>query len=69
MTCINAPAEEQRKLLTPSVRNEIVRDLVTQMYAFMPRPTARFCEQVGQKLVKQYSWMRDHGDKSCGYVS
>ena len=39
------------------------------MYAFMPRPTARFCEQVAQKLVKQYNWMKDYGDKSSGYVS
>ena len=39
MTCLGASTEEEMsKLLETSVRNEIIRDLVTQMYAIQTKP-------------------------------
>ena len=70
MDCINAtPEEEQRKLLTPEVRNSLVRDLVTTMYAFVPMPKKQLCTQAAKMLVKKYPFMKDHGRSVSGYVS
>ena len=69
MERINAPSEsDSRKLLTPSVRNEIVHDLVSQMYSVWPQPTRSNCTQVAKKLVRSYSFMRDEGEGITGYV-
>ena len=70
MSAINAPTEaEKRKLLTSSVRSAICRDLMTTMYAFMPKPDKKFCTDVAKKLVEKYSFMRDVGTNVSGYVS
>lgn len=57
----------EEKKLTPDVRNEVVRDLVTHMYGFMEKPTTSFCAFVAQRLILQYKFMRD--SKGTGYVS
>ncbi len=59
-------AIEENKL-TPDVRNEVVRDLVTHMYGYMEKPTSSFCKYVAQRLILQYKFMRD--SKGTGYVS
>ena len=70
MACINAATEEdQRRLLTTAIRNEIVRDLVTQMYACNPRPDRAFCTVAARSLVKKYHFMKDVGTNVSGYVS
>ena len=69
MACINQSNEDQQKrALTPSVRNEIVRDVVAQMYSHILKPQKPFCTQVAEMLVKKYPFMRDTG-KVSGYVS
>ena len=37
---------ERRKRLTSDIRNEIVRDIVSSMYAFMTQPNKEFCTHV-----------------------
>lgn len=70
MHCIAQETEEaQRQALVSKIRNEIVRDLVSQMFSFNPRPQKEFCEQVAQLLVKKYKFMRDVGQKVSGHVS
>ena len=59
-------AIEENKL-TPDVRNEVVRDLVTHMYGYMEKPTSSFCKFVAQRLILQYKFMRD--SKGTGFVS
>ena len=64
--------EEQKRMLTPSVRNSIVRDLVTTMYTYMPKPDAKFCTHVAQQLVMKYTFMRDAGGNryvSCNLIN
>ena len=69
MVAINAHNEaEKRKQLTPNVRNAIVRDLMTTMYTFMPKPNKEFCTEVAKKLVQKYEFMRDAGANVSGYV-
>jgi hypothetical protein len=53
--------------LTPDIRNEIVRDVVTHMYGYMEKPTTSFCKFVAQRLILQHKFMRD--SKGTGYVS
>ena len=60
---------EQRKQLTPDVRNAIVRDLITTMYAYMSKFNKSFCTKVAKALVKKYSFMKDVGTGVSGYVS
>lgn len=70
MSCIRATdEEEQKKMLTPSIRNEIVRDLVTQMYTVKPKPDRAFCTLVAKSLMQKYTFMKDTGPNVCGYVS
>ena len=70
MACIQAPSiEEKKKNLTVSVRGEISRDLVTQMYAFKQKPDRSFCTYVAKCLVKKYPFMMDTGRNVSGYVS
>ena len=67
MECIKEKDEDQqRRLLTPKLRNEIVRDLVTTMYAYMSKPDKDFCTLVAKRLVAKYNFMKDVGG---GYVS
>lgn len=53
--------------LTPDVRNEVVRDLVTHMYSYVERPTSAFCKFVAQRLILQFPFMRD--SMGTGFVS
>lgn len=70
MYCIEAPTEdEQRKRLSAKIRNEMVRDVVTQMFSFQPKPTASFCKEVSILLVQKYPFLRDAGKNVSGYVS
>ena len=70
MTCIRADGtDEQKKMLTASIRNELVRDLVTQMYTVRLKPDRSFCTLVAKSLVKKYPFMKDAGDNVSGYVS
>ena len=70
MYAINGKEEsEQRKRLTPDVRNAIVHDLVTTMFAYVNKPNKEFCTKVAKKLVLKYSFMKDVGIGVSGYVS
>ena len=69
MACIKAAPEEQKRMLTPSIRNEIVRDLVTQMYAIRQKPDRALCTLVAKSLAKKYPFMKDVGENVSGYVS
>ena len=47
MECLNPKSDvEKQKKLTPNIRNEIVRDLVRTMYAYMPNRNKAFCMMV-----------------------
>jgi hypothetical protein len=70
MYAINGDGDaEQRKRLGPDIRNAIVRDLVSTMYAHMSQPNKDFCTQVAKQLVQKYTFMRDVGTNVTGYVS
>ena len=70
MASVNAKSEEDKKIgLTAAVRNEIVRDLVTQMYAFDAKPERAFCTKVAKLLIKKYPYMKDVGPNVSGYAS
>lgn len=70
MQCLQRDTDEERRLeLDTSRRNEVVRDLVTQMFAFDPKPNSAFAAVVAKKLVRKYPFMKDIGDKVSGYVS
>ena len=59
-------AIEERKL-TPDMRNEVVRDLVTYMYGCMEKPSSATCKFVAQRLILKNPFMRD--TKGTGFVS
>ena len=70
MHCISQHTDEdERKHLTTSVRNEIVRVLSVQMFCYAPKPRKEFCTHVAQMLVKKYPFMKDAGERVSGYVS
>ena len=71
MACLNGDLDTHKKLLTHSVRNEIVRDLVTQMYCVNPRPDKHLCTLVAKKLVAKYKCLADidKSGRAIGYVS
>ena len=70
MDCIHkVTIEDQRRALTPSLRNEIVRDLVTSMFSYKNNPDKAFCTQAAKMLVSKYKFLEDLGDKVSGYVS
>ena len=70
MQCISQHTEEeQRKHLSSSLRNEIVRVLSVQMFCYTTKPGKAFCTQVSQMLVKKYPFMKDSGERVSGYVS
>ena len=51
-----------KKRLTPDVRNEIVRDLVTHVYGCVGRPSASFVTKIADMLVDRYPFMADSSD-------
>ena len=57
----------QGQKLSNELRSEIVRDLVTQMYACFERIEKSFCTDVAKRLIVKYPFMRDRG--VTGYVS
>ena len=70
MECIQKENEEkQRQALLPAIRNEIVRDLVAQMFSYNPVPQKEFCTKAGSDAYKKYPFMCDTGHKVSGYVS
>ena len=60
---------ERRKRLTPELRNEIVRDIVSTMYAHTCRPNKAFCTDVAKQLVRKYPFMKDTGINVSEHVS
>jgi hypothetical protein len=70
MQCVDQENDEERKrLLVPSIRNEIVRVLATNMFCHNPNPRKEFCTNVAKMLVKKHKFMKDVGDRVSGYVS
>ena len=70
MLCIQERSEpEARRILSPSVRNEIVRDLVTQMYTVWDSPKTTESTLVAKMLVNKYPFMKDQGEGITGFVS
>ena len=70
MQCIKMESEdERRRALVPSIRNEIVRVLASNMFCHNPNPNKEFCLKVAKMLVKKYKFMKDIGDNVFGYVS
>ena len=45
---------EQRKRLTPDIRNASVRDIVSTMYAHMNHPNKDFCTKVAKQFAKMF---------------
>ena len=70
MECVQqSTIEDQRRSLSPSIRNEIVQDLVTHMFSFTNNPDKQFCTKAAKLLVSKYTFMEDLGPKVSGYVS
>ena len=63
MNCI------EQKSVSPQVRNEIVRDVVAQMFAFEPKPKKKFATKVAEQLVKKYHFLQDTGQGVSASVS
>ena len=42
----------EQKSVSPQVRNEIVRDVVAQMFALEPIPKKKFATEVAEQLVE-----------------
>ena len=57
--------------INPDIRNEIVRDLVTHIYAFCDKPSTGFISKVAKMLVEEYPFMADSSglSDSLPYVS
>ena len=51
----------KEKSLNPEVRNEIVRHLVTHVYAYLEQPTMVFIGEVAKQLVEKHPFMADSG--------
>ena len=60
---------QQRRKLTPDIRNAIIRDLVSTVYAHTSDPNKAFCTTVAKALVRKYPFMKDVGTNVSGYVS
>lgn len=68
LQCIEQENDEERKrLLVPSVRNEIVRVLATNMFCQDPNPCKEFCTRVAKMLVKKY-YVYEGRRRSCFWV-
>ena len=57
----------QRKILTPNARQEMVRTVVSQLFARHSRPNRADCEKVARQIILKYPFTKD--DMGCGYVS
>lgn len=57
----------KERYLSDTARLEIVRVLVTQLFARSTKPSRPDCERYGRKLILKYPFMRD--DRGNGYVS
>ena len=69
MHCISRETEEGRQLeLDTSISNEIVRDLVTQMFTMDPKPSSSFATDVVRKLVRKYPFINDVDPKVSEFV-
>ena len=53
--------------LTESVRCDMVRTLVNQLFARSGKPTREQCEHLARKLILKYPFLKD--DMGNGYVS
>lgn len=62
-------AISQERLYPPELRNEIVRDLVTHIYAHTEKPTPAFVGDVAKLLVMKYPFMADSVTGSSAFVS
>ncbi len=51
----------QAKSLNHEIRNEIVRDIVTHVYAHVDKPTNSIIGGVARQLVTKYPFMSDLG--------
>ena len=70
MHCIQQDSDEERRLkLDLSIRHEISRDLVAQMFSYQAKPCTEFSSLVAKRLVRKYPFMRDVGNKVSGFVS
>ena len=50
-------------MLVPAIQNEIVRNLVRQMYSYYTKPDKAVVTDVAKKLVQKNPFMRDDGPK------
>lgn len=57
----------REQCLTDGARNEMVRSLVTQLFARASKPTRFQCEDLARKLILKYPFVKD--DMGNGYVS
>lgn len=57
----------QNRTLSATIRSEIVRVLVDQLYAKSSKPTRAMCEELAKALITKYPFMKD--DQKIGYVS
>ena len=57
----------QSRTLSATIRSEIVRVLVDQLYAKSSKPTRAMCEDLARALILKYPFMKD--DQKIGYVS
>jgi len=57
----------QSRTLSATIRSEIVRVLVDQLYAKSSKPTRAMCEELARALILKYPFMKD--DQKIGYVS
>lgn len=53
--------------VTDSVRNEMVRSLVNQLFARSTKPSRAQCDNLARKLILKYPFLKD--DMGNGYVS
>ena len=53
--------------LTPNARQEMVRTVVSQLFARHSRPDKSDCEKVARQMILKYPFTKD--DKGSGYVS
>ena len=65
-TTANEGAEATPNGVNP---NEIVCDLVTQMYPFKPKSDRAYCTTADKELVKKYHFMKDSGTSVSGFES
>ena len=57
----------RKKILTPNARHEMVRTVVSQLFARHTRPDRSDCEKVARQMILKYPFTKD--DMGCGYVS